>query len=196
MPKRLFALFALLLFAVTGCSASSQYMHEVKTPMPQARPDAATVIFMRPSSYASALTTTIFDERGRFYGDSLPESYFAVSVEPGEHIFISWAENTGALRASLAAGRIYFVEVAPKVGVLSARVHLLAITPQRESWGKLREWLGSSKHLEPDLAGGQRYLNGRNEDVTERIRRAYDAVQNYSVEERAERTLRPEDGAQ
>jgi hypothetical protein len=196
MPHRLFVLFGSLFFGLLGCSASSHYMHEVKTPMPQARPDAATVIFVRPSSSTSALTTTIFDERGRFFGDSLPESYFAVSVEPGEHIFISWAENTGALRASLAAGRLYFVEVAPKPGVLSTRVHLLAITPRSESWSKLREWLASAKHLEPDLAGGQRYLNGRHEDVTERVRRAYDAVENYSVEERAERTLRAEDGAQ
>jgi hypothetical protein len=185
----------LLALATAGCSASSDYMHPVAVPRAiVARPDAATVVFIRPSGYAGGIKTTILDGRGRFLGDSLAESYFTVYVPPGPNVFIAWAENTAALRANLAPGRTYYVEVAPKIGMLSARVHLLAMTPRSESWSKRREWLTDSKQLEVDEPGGQAYLRGRSEDVAERLQRANEALRQYSPEELAERTLDPNDG--
>ena len=180
---------------LTACSASSDYMREVAHPQPPTgNPQAATVVFIRPSSFASSLATTILDGRGRFLGDALPSSYFVVQIPPGEHLFISWAENTASLKASLAPGLVYYVEVAPTIGAFSARVHLRAIKPSTENWAELPEWLQESTRYEPDEAAGQAYLQSRQEDVTERIRRGNEILTEYDTEEMAERTLAPGDG--
>jgi hypothetical protein len=198
---RFFAPFAYLCFALfvalgaTGCAATSDYMLEVKPPRAVvATPGMAMVVFVRPSSWGAAIKTTILDERGAFLGDSLSASHFAVSLPPGPHVFISWAENTAALQATLAQGRIYFVEVAPRPGFLSARAHLLAITPRRETWAKLGDWLAETRQFTPDPAGGERHLQERAEDVTERVRRAQEVLRKYDAEELEARTIRPEDG--
>jgi hypothetical protein len=179
----------------TGCTASSDYMLEAHAPqLMHPVGNAATVVFIRPSGYAKGMKMTVLDGRGRFLGDSLPESWFAVKMPPGDHVFVGWAENTSALRAQLLPGRTYYVEVAPKMGAFSARVQLLAITPRAESWGELREWLDESRQLVPDEANGQAYLNGRKDDVVDRLQRAAEIMREYDRDELEERTLRPEDG--
>ncbi len=162
--------------------------------MPGASSDRATVVFVRPSSYAGGLLVTVLDDKGQFHGDALPSSWFSTTVEPGEHTFISWAENTGALRAKLEAGKVYFVEVEVKLGALSARAHLKAVGPKSEAWEERQAWLSESTQLEVDERSGQAYLDGRREDVEERIRRAHDALTKYSPAELADRTLAPDDG--
>lgn len=162
--------------------------------MPGASSDRATVVFIRPSSFAASLLVTVLDDKGRFIGDVPPSSWFWTSVEPGEHTFISWAENTGALRAKLAAGTIYFVEVEVKLGALSARAHLKALGPKSEAWEEREVWLRDNAQLEVDERAGQAYLDRRREDVEERIRRAHDALAKYTPAELADRTLGPGDG--
>jgi hypothetical protein len=179
----------------TGCSASSDYMRPLERPRAiQPKPDAATIVFIRHSGMAAGIVTTILDGRGRFLGDSTSSSYFATHVPPGQHVFIAWAENTAALRADVAAGKTYYIEVSPSMGALSARMHLLAITPKSESWPKRQEWMGDSTMLEANEPAGQAYLRGRGEDVAERIRRANEAIKGYSPEDLAERTIGPADG--
>jgi len=198
---RLFAPFAFLCFALffalgaTGCAATSEYMLEVKPPRAVvAAPGMAMVVFVRPSNYAWAIKTTILEERGAFLGDSLAASHFAVSMPPGQHVFIAWAENTSALQATLAPGRIYFVEVSLRPGLLSARAHLLAITPRRKTWSKLGDWLAETRQFTPDPAGGARYLAERSDDVDEQVKTAQMVLRKYNTEELEERTIRPEDG--
>ena len=179
----------------TGCTATSDYMYEANAPQAlMATPADAVVVFVRPSGFARAMGTTILDGRGRFLGDSLPETYFAVHMPPGEHVFIAWAENTAALRASLLPGRTYYVEVAPKMGALSARMHLLAITPRAESWGQLQGWMAESQQIIPNERAGQAYLASRRDDVAERLHRASEILREYDAGELAERTLSPGDG--
>jgi hypothetical protein len=198
--KRSIPSAAVLLAAVAatsslGCAATSDFMREAASATPPpAPPGAATVVFVRPSGYAAGIKTTILDEHGAFLGDSLPASQFSVAVPAGRHLFVSWAENTGALQADLAPGRTYYVEVAPRIGALSARVHLLAITPRSKSWEKLPEWLQESRPYTPDPRGGQAYLASRADDVRERLRRAGEAIRKYDAEELAQRTLSPTDG--
>jgi hypothetical protein len=181
--------------ASAGCAATSDHMREVASAEPPAAPaGSATVIFVRPSGYAGGIKTTILDEHGGFLGDSLPESQFSVAVPAGKHLFVSWAENTGALQADLAAGKTYYVEVAPRMGAFSARVHLLAVTPRTKSWAKLPEWLRESRHYVPDPRSGQAYLASRQDDVKERLRRAGEAIRGYDADDLALRTLNPGDG--
>jgi hypothetical protein len=196
MKKKLlgFAFIVAALLSVTGCTASSEFMRPATAGVPPAAGEQAQVVFIRPSGYAGAIKTTIVGGHGEFLGDSLAESYFAVSMPPGEHMFIAWAENTAVLRANLAPGKTYYVEVSPKMGAWSARMHLMALKPGSENWGELQSWLAASSRLEPDRQAGQSYLAGRQDDVAERLRRANEALTEYTPEELAERTLGPDDG--
>ncbi len=171
-------------------------MIEARAPLPmQAPPDRALVVFIRPSSYAGGQLFTIIDDQGQFLGDALPSSYFVSPVLPGDHLFVGWAENTCALRASLLPGRTYYVEVAARMGFWSSRLQLLAIKPSVESWAELPEWLADSQPLLVAQQSGQAYVNGRRDDVAERLQSARQIYGEYSAEELAARTLRPEDGA-
>lgn len=183
-----------LVTALVGCTASSDHMHPVGPPQLAAKADAVTVVFVRPSGYAAGIVTTILDDKGRFLGDAMAETYFVTEVPAGEHTFIAWAENTAALKAQLAPGKVYYVEVSPKMGALSARIHLLALTPRSENWGELKGWLAASQAMRVNEQAGQAYLAGRTEDVQERIASAKEVLAEYDAEELAARTLRPEDG--
>lgn len=186
---------ALMSLALAGCSATSPYMQESTTPIVLApRAGAATVVFVRPSSFGAALRATILDGRGRFLGDSLPHSYFAITVPPGEHLFIGCAENTAALRATLAPGRTYYIEVSPRIGSVSPRVELLAVTPKSETYRDLGAWLAESTPLVADERAGQAYWAGRTEETTERVRLAGEAIGAYEEDDLAERTIVPDDG--
>ena len=41
---------------------------------------------VRPSSFGAAIHPTIFDERGRYLGDSEPSSHFVAEVAPGDYL--------------------------------------------------------------------------------------------------------------
>lgn len=159
------------------------------------RPGMASVVFLRPSSYGGVVVMTIIDDKGRFVGDSTASSCFATQMPPGKYTLIGWAENTAAVTAELAADKVYYVEVAPKMGVWSARVQLLALTPRSENWDEVGGWLAECERFTSDEPSGQAYLNGRKEDVQERIRRGLEILTEYTPEELSKRVLRPEDGS-
>ena len=170
-------------------------MFEPRLPVPTvAPPNAALVVFVRPSGYGASVVTTIVDEQGAFLGDSVAETQFAVAVPAGPHLFLAWAENTAPLLADLLPGRVYYVEVSPRLGFFSPRVQLLAITPRTENWQDLRTWLTDSTQLVPNIAAGQAYLNGRHDAVVKRIQAAREHANELDDEERGARTLHPEDG--
>ncbi len=187
------AIFALAAVLSAGCAAESPYMRAAGALAPAAA-DSATVVFARPSAFGSAVAFTILDGHGRFLGDSLPESKFAVRVPPGDHVFIGWAENTAALLARVRAGKTYYVEVAPRMGVASARVQLFAIAPGSNRWADAGTWLANLEPYAVDEAAGQAYLASRTADVVEQVRRAKENLDRYTPEELGERVLRPEDG--
>jgi hypothetical protein len=156
--------------------------------------DRALVVFVRPSSFARGIGFTIIDEKGRYMGDSLPKSAFTVSMEPGRHVFICWAENSSALEATVEAGKTYFVEVAPKMGALAARAHLLAVKPGSAGWKERDAWLAGATPLAADRKAGQAYLDSRRAATAERIRRGLSTLAEYDAAERSARVLAPADG--
>jgi hypothetical protein len=104
-----------------GCGASP-YMRPVQGPEPRdVPPNLARVTFVRPSNFQLANVFTIIDERGDFLGDSTGNGRFSVLFEPGEHYFIAWTESTETVKATLAPGRTYYVEVRPTWGTFKGR---------------------------------------------------------------------------
>ncbi len=153
-------------------------------------PDRALVVFVRPSWMGSALSLSIVDEQGHFVGDSLSESHFAVTAPPGRHHFILWSGNTDVVEADLLPGRTYYVYVDLTLG----NDHLYAISPRDARWPEVARWMARTRRLQSNFSDGERYLDGRRDDVAERVRRGLEHAQNWSAEERAQHTLLPGDG--
>jgi hypothetical protein len=189
--------FAMLTICVggTGC-ASSKYMKEVVAPAtpPAPSPDAATVVFLRPSSIGSAIIFTVIDQYGRFLGDSTASGHFSTQLPPGEYLFIAEGENTAVMHANLAPNRLYYVQVDAKMGILSARVGLEPIKPTSEAWRELPEMLRETTRFEPLTQQGQAALARKATVIAKRIANAKEKWAGYDSAERAELSLEPADG--
>jgi hypothetical protein len=158
------------------------------------QPGQALVVFVRPSGFGAAIHPTILDESGRFVGEANARACFGVTVPPGRHRFVVWAENTDALDADVVADKTYFVLVEANLGWGSARMHLYAFTPRHPDWPKREHWLAETRLYTTDFVGGQAYMQTRANEVAERLRRAEENMVGYSPEDRARRTLAVTDG--
>jgi hypothetical protein len=194
--------------AATGCTPSSDVMREPATPhAAKAPPDQALVVFVRPSSFAllakyevvDVPQPAVKDAAGHvafFLGESIANSHFAVAVPPGDHVFVAYhgsdpIARNDAMRATLAPGRTYFVEISPHMG----GVDILAITPRSDSWAKVTAWLQDTKQLVPDRAAGQAQID-EDDDLPAEVTAAFKHLADDDAEELAERTITPGDGIQ
>ncbi len=178
-----------LAVALGGCGMA-RYMKPVQNPQPIVAPaDAAVVVFVHPRVATSKAEPIIMDDQGRYLGTSIPGSHFAISLQPGEHYLIAWGDDSRALHATLAAGRIYYVLVEPEPGVTTSVLGLFAVRPDSSRWQTTPQSLAQTKRYEPDLARGQIALKKRQADQQGAISRAKHALSTYDPAQRAARTL-------
>lgn len=101
------------LLAPVGCASSpnarATHVETGYSVLPRST-NLATVVFVGTSRNNTQVL--ILDDRGRFQTEVWSNAYSAIQVDPGEHVFLAWAENTSILRATVVAGRVYYVEVA------------------------------------------------------------------------------------
>jgi hypothetical protein len=181
--------FVLTVGIAASCAASPR----VRAARPSSLappPGAARVVFVRPSRAAPKIAYTLFDERGRYLGDSMARSHFSVDLPPGHHVFLNSGNHTDALAADLAAGRTYFVEVVPH-----KREHFAAIAPGGRLWDRRDRLVARTKTLAPNPTQGQAFLDGRAARVKRRIDRGMSSLSGYRDVEKARHTLRVTDGA-
>jgi hypothetical protein len=198
--------FALLPLFVAGCAAaSSPYMQPVATSAaPTAPGDAALVTFVRHDG-SGGILYTIMDERVQFVGQIAASSRFTATYAPGEHVFVTWNDEeptTGAaafgligaavsaatgelphvepLRATLAAGKAYVIEVGS-----NGRWHVLR---QGEA-----AFVDTAPYA-PNTMRGQAFFAQSQERVEGIRKKAMDQLQGYGGEDLASHTLRAEDG--
>jgi hypothetical protein len=128
--------------------------------------DMAVVVFVRARDIRPEVDVLIVDDEeqsggpGRFLGESEHGSYFAVTLRPGEHRFLAWTTDAGALPATLAPGKTYYVDVEIVFDWFHGptRPLLMAMPPNLGYWDRLPSWLGRSKPLAPDERQGQACL--------------------------------------
>jgi hypothetical protein len=93
--------------------------------------DKAVVYFVRTSSLGFAINFSYFDSTkliGKFNGPK----YLRYECEPGHHLFWARSENKDFIEADLEAGKIYFIEATPKMGMVKAGVELKPVDPKDE----------------------------------------------------------------
>lgn len=183
------ALLALSL-ASSGCAATSDAMGSLGFRLPnRPRPGHAVVVFVRPSDYAAGDLYHVFSDRYGFLGDSQAQSWFGAELPAGNHLFCASGGGTPALRATLAPGRIYFVEVSSRFGMFGSRVQLIAVAPRFENWQKRDEWMADSEaYVLVDRAAFEPA------NVAEVIGSCQKRLGDYSSDELDQRTLLPGDG--
>jgi hypothetical protein len=176
-----------------GCIvAHSDTMTKVESPTALKAPaDQAVVVFIRHTAFGGAILFTVIDENGKFLGVSQGNSHFAAIVPPGHHVFISGTvNNTSAVDATLAAGKVYFVEVSVRTGALAAAPELHAVRPGSDDWNNRDGWLKDTEEYAPNLAKGQHDMD----DPKDRIKDGLEAYKAYDAEEKKHRTLVETDG--
>jgi len=190
--KKLLSLLVLAL-ACLSCGGSD-YMHALQTPQAiAAEANMATVVFIRPSSYGGS-SYPVLDHNGRLLGEAMGDTYFVAKMPPGQYMFIVWSEGTPAMKATVEAGKIYYVEVGVTIGMWSARARLFAVGPQRKQWPELPEWLAESVMTAPIAGAAQAFARNEGEDVPEILQKGNQNFSEYDAEEMHERTLMPTDG--
>lgn len=185
---------ACLVSLASGCTGKSPYMTPASRSGIEAAQDSATVVFVRPSQYGGADRIVIMDGKGRFLGETMPKTYFATKVPAGDHIFLSWGETTSAIKASLVAGKVYYVEAYGPTGAGTPRLELRAVTLKSPEWGKVDGWLASADALATDEPAGQAYLREHPSRVESAVHHGNEAIAEYKPHELAEHTLTAEDG--
>jgi hypothetical protein len=196
LPKNMLLLAVAMGALGAGCgAATSEYMRPVAGPEPMgAPPNKARVVFVRPSGMANKVIFTIIDQRGYFLGDSTAGGRFSVFVDPGDHYFIVWTETTETVKASLAPGRTYYVEVRPKMGMWKARASLWAVNRKSGLMQNIPSYLADTTVTTPDFAAGQAYLNSLGNELPDAAKQGMQTYEGYSPDEKADVTLLPEDG--
>jgi hypothetical protein len=182
------SLVLVLGLTAAGC-ATGPRMRAARPQLPAAPRGEAQVIFVRPSRAAPKIVYTIFDEKGRFLGDSSAGSHFVARLAPGHHVFFNAGNHTDALDADLAAGRTYFVEV-----TAHKKIHLLAIAPGGRLWDRRDGYVAHTRPLEANPRAGQAFLDARGSRVQRRIDRGVALLAKYPTVEKARHTLAPNDG--
>lgn len=191
-----------LVMAVLGGCQSSLMVAPSDGVEPQATADKALVVFMRPSSMGGAVQSSVYDTRTTgddvFAGVVSSKSKVAYLAEPGEHLFMVVSENADFLAANLEAGKRYHVLVAPRMGVWKARFSLLPIRNDANAENSLQsgdfsDWDESTSWM--TIGPDARNWYQKNIDSIRARKLDYlPKWQGKSAADKAERTLRAEDG--
>jgi len=195
LPSFVAVVAALAAGTALGCTGTSPYMAPTTHSAIETVPEMATVVFARPSTFGGgADRVTIIDGKGRFLGDTLPGTYFAVKMPPGEHMFISWGETTSAVKATVTGGKVYFVEAFSPTGPGTPRLSLRAVTLRSPAYGKTEEWMTRATPLMPAEDRGQAYLQADASGTQSAIANGTKTYAGYGPTELPDHTLAAEDG--
>lgn len=138
---------------LTGCASS--HMSPVSQSEYTSGPEEgkALVTFMRPSSFGGAVQSYLYDGE-KYIGTISAGTRMCYQAEAGEHMFMIAGESTDFLRATLAPNKTYYVNVAPRMGVWTARFSLRPMNGQ-VSQEKIDQWVKASKEVKVNEKGEQ-----------------------------------------
>lgn len=190
----------MILFAVVMSGCASTVMRETAnqqvTPPP---PEKAKVVFMRSSIVAAAITSDLFEVVNgelRFIGKLANGTKIAYETTPGEKVFMAYGTAADFMLANLAPGKTYYAVVRPNWGTGG-----FAPTPIRSDRAQepnlysneFKEWFSVTKLVEPNESAPAWFAE--NKAQHQRVYADYwSKFSRKSNQEKAERTLQPQDG--
>ena len=90
--------------------------------------DKAVVYFTR-TSYVGLINNFSYFDSTKLIGVFDSRKYIRYECEPGNRLFWARSENKSFIEAELEAGKIYFIEALPTMGLLKVGVELKPIDP-------------------------------------------------------------------
>ena len=143
----------ILLVSFFGCAGSSPKMRVVPENEVSYAPDQshALVIFMRPSSFGSAIQSSVFDittDENKLVGIVSAKKKVAYKAKPGQRLFMVVGETADFMKADLEPGKTYYCLVAPRPGAWKARFSLRPIRKEALDTKKFTQWINSCQFYE------------------------------------------------
>jgi hypothetical protein len=136
---RLLPLAALVALVSTGCSSIPKTT-VLATRISQPPPGKALVNFHRPSNYGGNRLVPIFDGNGKILMDLPGKTLFQHVCNPGEQVYIVWADHVTVLKAELAPDKTYDVMVDIGMGWVQANIVLAPLDKNDPRRAKLAEF--------------------------------------------------------
>ena len=106
-------------------------------------PPAGKVLvnFHRPSGYGGNFKVPIFDGTGTMLMDLPGKSEYQLVCEPGEHIFISWSEDScSVIKGDLAADKTYDIIADISIGWVRPNIWIVPLNKDSSRRDKIAEF--------------------------------------------------------
>ena len=131
MYKFLLSVLAVACFFASGCT--SKLMQPAATPSVTGavQSDQAAIVFFRPSLFGGGIQAPVIEATETdilYVGIVSSKMKLLHKTTPGKHHYIVGGEDSNLLEADLEGGKIYYVEVNPKLGLVKARFVFVPIT--------------------------------------------------------------------
>jgi hypothetical protein len=146
--KKLFCLLSIsTLVAIAGVGCQSIPKTTVLVPrISQPPPGKALVNFHRPSNFGGRVAGPIFDGKGKMLIDLPGRSLFQYVCDPGEQIFITWADYVTVVKAELAPDKVYDIVADTAAGWYHPGVILAPLSKSDSRRAKLAEFAKREKN--------------------------------------------------
>ena len=158
--------------------------------------DSAIVVFMRPATFGGAIQSVVYEAttpNHAMVGIVSSGTKVAYRTPPGEHMFMVVSESADFLRATLDAGKTYYVLVTPRMGVWRARFSLKPVRAADFDTSRFKSWDRSTKLYE-NTDASQAWAVNNAPSVQKRRDEAQPRWHNKPDDDKADATLLASDG--
>ena len=100
----------------------------------------AIVNFHRPSNWGGAERFAIFGQDGKMLIDLPGGCEFQYVCDPGEHVFIAWADHVTVIKADVAADKVYDIMIDIGMGWVRGNIQLIPLVKGDERRDKLADY--------------------------------------------------------
>jgi hypothetical protein len=136
---------AMMIPLLNGCGSLPKHI-PVETRVAEPPPGKVLVNFQRPSSYGGGLYP-IFDGNGKFLCDLPVKACFQYICDPGEHVFIGWAERVSVVKADVEADKVYDIMVDAGMGWVRANIFLTPLQKDNKRRAELEKFEKREKYV-------------------------------------------------
>lgn len=160
------------------------------------QPEHALVVFMRPSFVGGAFSASLFDvsnEETKFLGIIYYKTKVSYDVAPGEHTFMVIGESADFMKATVEAGKTYYVLVTPRLGGWKTRFSLRALRQADLTGADFSRWDANTELVENTPESGEWAVKNAS-SIQEKRLKYWPAWTALSPEAQESMILKPEDG--
>jgi hypothetical protein len=146
MRNLLFAL-AILLPLLAACSGPRLMLDTKEETEPPGTDEAKIVVYR--DSFRNATKAYAFFDNEEILGFCQVGAWFEARVTPGQHFFFLHGVSAAGLRATLEAGKTYYLRVDSVPQLLHLQLRLTPIIPGMKEFDAIDSIIAGLKHREP-----------------------------------------------